>query len=137
LATKLYQNNARVHFDALFMRNSIHQQRLVYGGHVISICRALSFNGLANGMLIAAINAGSHCAPTFAGDTLYACSQVIDSWEIAGKKDFAALRLKTWGIKNLASASVITPVEIQGEKKSFHPNVVLELDYTVLMPRRV
>lgn len=137
LATKLYQNNARVHFDALYMQDTPHQQRLMYGGHVISICRALSFNGLANGLLVAAINAGTHCAPTFAGDTLYACSQVVDRWEIADKKGIAALRLKTWGIKNLPSESVITPVENQGGKQKFHPNVVLELDYTVLMPRRI
>ena len=59
----------------------------VYGGHVISVCRALSYNGLANALTIAAINGGSHCNPTFAGDTLYAWSEVVEKWEIPGRSD--------------------------------------------------
>ena len=47
-ATRLYQNNARLHFDAHMMAGSPFKQRLVYGGHVISTARALTFNGLAH-----------------------------------------------------------------------------------------
>ena len=50
-------------------------RRLVYGGHVISLARALSFNGLANAFHIAAINGGRHVAPLFAGDTVFAWSE--------------------------------------------------------------
>ena len=133
LATKLYQNNARVHFDAVHMQDSTFQQRLMYGGHVISICRALSFNGLQNALGILAINGGSHLAPTFAGDTLYAMSKVIDRVEINGRDDVAALRLKTWGLKNTSAQTIDKIVDEQS--KSYHPAVVLELDYTVLIPR--
>ncbi len=78
MATKLYQNNARVHFDEVYMNQSNFRRRLMYGGHVISICRALTHNGLGNGLLISAINSGKHSAPMFADDTLYAFSEIVD-----------------------------------------------------------
>jgi 2-methylfumaryl-CoA hydratase len=131
-ATRLYQNPARLHFDAHLMRDSSFGRRLVYGGHVISICRALGFEGLENALLIAAINAGTHCNPTFASDTLYARTEVLDKWELQGRDDLGALRLRMLGMKNL------TPAELSEAKVGgkYHPNVVLDLDYTVLMPRR-
>lgn len=131
LATRLYQNNARLHFDDHLMRTSSFGQRLVYGGVVISICRALSFEGLENAVSILAINAGTHANPSFAGDTIYCSTKVLDAWSLPSK-DFGALRLRMVGIKNTL------PTEI-GEFKTdqgYHSNVVLDLDYTVLMPRK-
>ncbi len=133
LATKLYQNTARVHFDAHFMAATPFGRRLVYGGHVISVCRALSFDGLENVMAIAAINGGSHTNPTFAGDTLYARSEVLDKWPLPGRADLGALRLRLVGLKNLPPAELEASPAADGKP---HPNVVLDLDYTVLMPRR-
>jgi 2-methylfumaryl-CoA hydratase len=52
MATRLYQNNARLHFDDHLMKASSFGQRLVYGGVVISACRALSFEGLENALSI-------------------------------------------------------------------------------------
>ncbi|HVL70346.1 MAG TPA: MaoC family dehydratase, partial [Beijerinckiaceae bacterium] len=46
LATRLYQNTAKVHFDQHAAASSRFGRRLIYGGHVISLSRALSFNGL-------------------------------------------------------------------------------------------
>ena len=63
LATRLYQNTAHVHFDAMLQKESRFGRRLIYGGHVISLARALSFNGLGNAFRLAAINAGRHAAP--------------------------------------------------------------------------
>lgn len=117
-ATRLYQNPARLHFDARLMAGTPFGRRLVYGGHVISVCRALSYEGLENALLIAAINGGTHSNPTFAGDTLYCRSEVIEKWEIPGRIDLGALRLRMIGEKNRPAAEV-----------------VLDLDYTVLMPR--
>ena len=77
-STRLYQNTARVHFDAYAGKNTRFGRRLAYGGHVISLARALSFNGLANGFRVAAINGGSHVGPTFGGDTIYAWSEVLE-----------------------------------------------------------
>ncbi|WP_278256553.1 hypothetical protein [Nocardioides convexus] len=44
-ATRLWQNTAKVHFNTEARPDG---RNLVYGGHVISLARALSFNGLAN-----------------------------------------------------------------------------------------
>jgi len=136
LATKLYQNNARVHFDAHAMKDSQFGRRLVYGGHVISVCRALTYDGLENVLTIAAINGGSHCNPTFGGDTLYAYSEVLDKWELPGRRDLGALRLRMVGLKNLPPAELVAPQVEEDGKQRYHPSVVLDLDYTVLMPRR-
>ena len=128
LATRLYQNTARVHFDAHHMATTPFGKRLVYGGHVISLCRALSYDGLENVISIAAINAGSHVHPTFAGDTLYAKTQVLEAWAL--RTDLGALRLRLLGLKNLTAREYALPADIAA------PQLVLDLDYTVLMPRK-
>ncbi|HNA83878.1 MAG TPA: hypothetical protein PLQ64_15500, partial [Thiobacillaceae bacterium] len=135
-ATRLYQNPARLHFDAHMMKDSGFGRRLVYGGHVISLCRALSYEGLENALLIAAINGGTHCNPTFAGDTLYTRTEVLTKWDLPDRADLGALRLRMLGIKNMAAAELPDPMIDAGGKKKYHPHVVLDLDYTVLMPRR-
>ena len=136
LATKLYQNNARLHFDDLLMKQTTFGRRLMYGGHVISLCRALSYDGLENALTIATINAGTHCNPTLGDDTIYTWTEVLDKWEITGRTDIAALRLRMVAVKNMTADSLPGTHIEDGGKKTYHPNVVLDLDYTVLMPRR-
>lgn len=135
-ATRLYQNNAKVHFDALAMRDTPSGRRLVYGGHVISVCRALSYDGLENVVAIMAINAGAHVAPTIAGDTLYAFTEVIQKWKLPGRSDMGALRLRLVGLKNAMPATVNSRHAGPAADAGYHPNVVLDLDYTVLIPRQ-
>lgn len=136
LATKLYQNNARLHFDEVMMKKTAFGRRLMYGGHIISLCRALSHDGLENALSILAINAGTHCNPTFGDDTIYTWTEVLDKWEMPNRSDVAALRLRMVGVKNLAADALeSTHISIDG-KQSYHPNVVLDLDYTVLIPRK-
>jgi 2-methylfumaryl-CoA hydratase len=48
MAARLYQNIARAHFNAHALKDSRFGKRVIYGGHVISVARALSFNGLEN-----------------------------------------------------------------------------------------
>ncbi len=136
LATKLYQNNARLHFEDQLMKGSRFGRRLMYGGHVISVVRALSFNGLANALRIAAINGGAHCNPSFAGDTLYAYTEVLERWTLPGRDDLGALRLRTVGVKNAESATVAGAKVERDGREIYRDEVVLDLDYTVLMPRR-
>jgi 2-methylfumaryl-CoA hydratase len=130
LATRLYQNTARIHFDAFLAKANPFGKRLIYGGHVISVCRALSFDGLENAFAIAAIHGGTHANPTFAGDTLYCRHVVISRDALPGREDVGALRLRMIGAKNVELRKL--PVPAAGEK---HPAVVLDLDYTVLVPR--
>jgi 2-methylfumaryl-CoA hydratase len=129
LATRLYQNTAKVHFNQHAEAKGRFGRRLIYGGHIISLARALSFNGLGNAVKIAAINGGRHVAPCFAGDTIYAWSRIEETWEIAGRPDVGALRIKTFAAKDHLCA------DFPGDGGE-HPELVLEFDYTVLMPRR-
>jgi 2-methylfumaryl-CoA hydratase len=131
-STRLYQNTARVHFDAYAAANTRFGRRLAYGGHVMSLARALSFNGLANGFRLAAINAGSHVGPTFGGDTIYAWSEVLEKAPLPGRDDVGALRVRTIAAKDCPGNS--WPGKHADGK--YHPAVVLDLDYWLLMPRR-
>jgi 2-methylfumaryl-CoA hydratase len=130
LATRLYQNTARVHFDQHAAEGSRFGRRLVYGGHVISLARALSFNGLGNGFHIAAINGGRHVAPLFAGDTVYAWSEVLASAELPGRRDVGALRLRLVAAKNRPCGD--HPLKTDDQ---YVPGVILDFDYWTLLPR--
>jgi 2-methylfumaryl-CoA hydratase len=133
MATRLYQNTARVHFNQHTEKEGRFGRRLIYGGHIISLARALSFNGLANAVRVVAINGGRHVAPTFAGDTIYAWSEVLEKHELPGRRDIGVLRLRTIAVKDRACADF----PLTGADGKTDPSVVLDLDYTVLMPRRV
>ncbi|EBA12257.1 MaoC family dehydratase [Roseobacter sp. CCS2] len=123
LATRLWQNTAKVHFDA---KNRPDGKRLIYGGHVISLARALSFNGLANAQMIVALNAGAHANPCFAGDTVRAWSEVLDRAE-TDTPGVGAIRLRLVATKGDAGV-------LRGDDGKYHPDVLLDLDYWALMP---
>ncbi|CAJ95154.1 MaoC-like domain-containing protein [Cupriavidus necator] len=133
IATRLYQNTARAHFDGHAMAAG-GGKRLVYGGHVISVCRALAYDGLENGLSILAINAGSHVNPAYAGDTIACATRVLDKIDL-GHEHIGALRLRMIGVKNACASSIVFPEP--GEGRAAHPsNVVLDLDYTIAIPQR-
>ena len=131
MATRLYQNTARVHFNQYMQNSDKAQRRLIYGGHVISLARALSFNGLANGVKIAAINGGRHVAPCYAGHTVFAWSEILAKAEIPGRKDVGALRVRLFATKD-QPCGAFPGATAEGH----HPSVILDLDYWLLMPRR-
>lgn len=130
-AARLYQNTARVHFNQHLEKDGRFGRRIVYGGHVISLARALSFNGLGNAFRIAAINGGRHVAPSFAGDTIYAWSEVKEKVALAERADVGALHLRTVATKDQPCGAFPD----LGPDGKPHPAMVLELDYWVLMPR--
>jgi 2-methylfumaryl-CoA hydratase len=129
MAARLYHNNARVHFNALQDALGRAGKRIVYGGHVMSIARALSFNGLANAFHIAAINGGRHVAPLFAGASVFAWSQIRDKRRLQGRADVGALRIVTRATRDLPAGGFPSEPAKEGQ-----PGVVLEFDYWALMP---
>ncbi len=131
-ATRLYQNNAKVHFNQHTEAKGRFGKRLIYGGHIISLARALSFNGLGNAFRVLAINGGRHVNPSFAGDTVYAWSEVLERIELPDSDDVGALRLRTIATKDRPCADFPGP----DSSGKYPPDVVLDLDYTVLLPRR-
>lgn len=123
LATRLWQNTAKVHFDATFRADG---KRLIYGGHVISIARALSFNGLANAQMIVALNGGAHANPCFAGDTVRAWSEVLDKAQTSAP-GVGAIRLRLVATKGAAG-------DLKDTSGKYLPEVLLDLDYWALFP---
>ena len=130
IAARLYQNMAPMHVDAFGARQQRFGRRLVHGGHVISLARALSFNGLANAFHVAAINRGRHVAPLFGGETVFAWSEVLAKAELPGRRDVGALRLRTVATKDRPCADF---PHRQGA--GYDPAVILDLDYWALIPR--
>jgi 2-methylfumaryl-CoA hydratase len=138
MATRLYQNTARVHFNHQLQEKSRLGRRIIYGGHIISTVHAISNDGLENALRVLAFNGGSHANPTVAGDTLYAWTDVLEKIDL-GRKDAGALRLRLVGAKNLDPNQNEIELKVKNEKTGrdqYHSNVVLDLDYTVLMPKR-
>lgn len=130
MATRLYQNTARAHFNQHLQQDGRFARRLVYGGHVMSLARALSFNGLAGACLVAAINGGRHVAPCFAGDTVYAWSEVLDKVAL-DHEGAGALRLRTVATKDRNCADF---PYLDGDGR-YEKGVILDLDYWVILPR--
>jgi 2-methylfumaryl-CoA hydratase len=130
LATRLYQNTAKVHFNQFTEGQGRFGRRLIYGGHVISLARSLSFNGLANAFQVAAINGGRHVAPLFAGNTVFAWSQILAVEELPGRDDVGALRIRTIATKDRPCADY--PLKAGDD---YDPSVILDLDYWALIPR--
>ncbi|MEM9576446.1 MAG: MaoC family dehydratase [Pseudomonadota bacterium] len=124
MATRLWQNTAKVHFDTSARPDG---SRLIYGGHVISMARALSFNGLANAQMVVGLNGGAHANPCTSGDTVRAWSEVLDKAE-TGAPGVGAIRLRLVATKGGA------PFQLRGEDGKYLPEVLLDLDYWALMP---
>ncbi len=129
LATRLYQNTAKVHFDAFAQQGSRFGRRLIYGGVAISLARALAFNGLANAAYMLAINGGRHVNPLFAGDTLYAWSEVLEKEDLGHA---GALRLRLVALKNQPAHAFTYKID----DGSYAEHVALDFDYWAAVPKR-
>ena len=125
MATRLYQNNARVHFNQHIEKSGRFGKRIIYGGYIISLARAISCNGLANTFKLAAIHSGKHSAPTFAGDTIYAWSKILKKEII--HDSVGAMMIRTLASKNDSKMNF-------PDKKNLPDNIVLDLEYSVLIP---
>lgn len=131
IATRLYQNTAKVHFNQHTESKGRFGKRIIYGGVVISLARALSFNGLGNAFHVAAINAGRHVAPCFAGDTVYAWSDILDKAEIPGRNDVGALRTRLVAVKNRSCEAF----PYKSADGGYEDGVILDIDLWLAVPR--
>jgi 2-methylfumaryl-CoA hydratase len=131
MATRLYQNTAKVHFNQHTESKGRFGKRIIYGGVTISLARALSFNGLNNAFHIAAINGGRHVAPLFAGDTVYAWSEILEKAELPGRKDVGALRTRLVAVKNQDCSTF----PFKNDKGEYVDGVMLDLDIWLVLPR--
>lgn len=131
MATRLYQNTAKVHFNQHTEAEGRFGKRIVYGGVTISLARALSFNGLQNAFHVAAINGGRHVAPLFAGDTVYAWSEVLEKADLPNRSDVGAMRVRLVAVKNKNCAE--HPYKTADGK--YEDGVILDLDVWLIIPR--
>ena len=132
LAARRYQNTAKVHFDQFVANDGQFKRRLIQGGYFTSLARALNFNSLANAFKVAAVNGGTHLAPTVACDTIYAWWEVLGCINIPCCNNAGASRL--WTLASKDQPSVDHPDK--ADKGMRDESVILDFDYTVLIPRR-
>lgn len=123
LATRLYQNNARVHFNQHIEKDGRFGKRIIYGGYIISLARAISCNGFGNSIKISAIHSGKHSAPTFSGDTIYAWSKILEKNKL--NDSLGILKVRTIASKN--DTKMIFPDD------QLPPNVVLDIVYSIMI----
>ncbi len=129
MATRLYQNTAKVHFNAFERAKDPSGRRLVYGGVVISTARALSFNGLENAGLMLGINGGRHVNPYFAGGTIFAWSEVLDKADLG---EAGALRLRLVATRDRPCHD-FPDRDAEGK---YPAEVILDFDYWAAVPKR-
>ncbi|MFZ5670263.1 MAG: MaoC family dehydratase [Pseudomonadota bacterium] len=129
MATRLWQNTAKVHFNQFERARDPSGRRLVYGGVVISTARALTFNGLQNAGLTLAINGGRHVNPYFAGATIFAWSEVLEAADLG---PCGALRLRLVAARDRPCGDFPD----RDESGAYPSEVVLDIDYWAAIPKR-
>ncbi|MEA2680996.1 MAG: hypothetical protein QOK03_2718 [Candidatus Binataceae bacterium] len=116
--TLMTMNTNPIHFDAAYAAKSQHGRCLVNGFLVIATVTGMSVKDVSENA-IAALEYESirHTAPTFAGDTLYAETTVLEVTPSSSKPDRGIIYVETHGLNQ------------NGEQ-------VLTLRRRVLVPRR-
>ena len=75
--------------------------------------------------------AGRHVAPCFAGDTVYAWSEVLETAEIPQPRDIGALRVRLAAVKNRPCADF----PMRNAAGEYAEGVILDLDLWLVLPR--
>jgi itaconyl-CoA hydratase len=116
--TLMTMNTNPIHFDAAYAAKSQHGRCLVNGLLVIATVTGMSVKDISE-TAIAALEYESirHTAPTFAGDTLYAETTVLEVTPSSSKTDRGIVYVETHGLNQ-------------------HGEQVLTLRRRVLVPRR-
>ena len=136
LATGLYQFTGAPYSDAFAATDRAADGRVVCGAHVVSLARAASFTGFEGIVRILAWNSGIYPNPVYAGDTMYAFTDVLDTMSIAGRDDLGVLRLRLVAVKNEDPQGKVLELGPHDETNAHGPydaSVVLDLDYYVLI----
>jgi 2-methylfumaryl-CoA hydratase len=70
-------------------------------------------------------------APLFAGDTVYAWSEVLEKAELPGRTDVGALRTRLVAVKNQDCAAH----PFKKESGEYEDGVILDLDIWLVLPK--
>ena len=87
---------------------------------------------LGNAFKVAAINGGRHVAPSFTANTIYAWSEILEKSPLPENRELGVLRLRTIATKDRCCSNF----PYKDNKGHYQPAVVLDFDYTILIPRK-
>ncbi|HWP45000.1 MAG TPA: MaoC family dehydratase [Blastocatellia bacterium] len=132
--TVLTRNSHPLHFDEVYSRErSFAAKRVVEGGLVFAwVCSLSSRDTSANALWEMGYDRGSHPAPVFAGDTIYAASRVIE--KVSYNEKAGVVRFQLIGTRNEKPARLLEAgvnlFEDRFEQKVF------EIERALLLPKR-
>ncbi len=143
----LVRNSHPLHWDAVYCTEaSFTKERVVYGGLVLSwVLAAASWDTSGHALWELGLDDGAHPAPTLAGDTLYAASQVVKA-RVTGPHT-GEVRFRVIGVKNVHPADLLTSGRVDAktlftperDKKDAAtkvPEKVVEITRDVMLRRR-
>ncbi|HEY6394299.1 MAG TPA: MaoC family dehydratase [Candidatus Binataceae bacterium] len=97
--TLMTMNTNPIHFDAAYAEKSQHRQRLVNGLLVLATVVGMSVKDVSeNAIANLEYESVRHTGPTFAGDTLYAETQVLEVTPSKSKSDRGVIYVQTCGL---------------------------------------
>lgn len=103
--TTRVMNTAEIHFNQQLvdedpaMQKQSQGKRLVYGGYVLSVCMGLSTpDTTENALAILGLESARHTAGVYAGDTLFARTEVLDKRE-GPTREAGIVKFKLIGLK--------------------------------------
>lgn len=104
----LTMNQHPLHLDAHYAKDTQFGQRVVVGTLVFSVVVGMSVADVS-GRAIANLEYEEvkHTGPTFAGDTIYAETTVLEKWDSKSKPDLGIVRVETRGY-NQRGETVLT-----------------------------
>ncbi|OGP84896.1 MAG: hypothetical protein A2Y95_10740 [Deltaproteobacteria bacterium RBG_13_65_10] len=121
--THLVMNTAQVHFNHAMVaadpKTYIGGKRIVYGGVVLSIVLGLASEDCAeNAIAEIGMDNGKHANPVFAGDTLFAESEVLDKRDAPDRDDAGIVKFRHCGKNQDGKVVVEIEREVLIKKKA-------------------
>lgn len=138
--TQLCRNTHPLHFDEVYAKeHSFAKTRVVYGGLILSWVLSLASRDVAgNALWCAGLDDGAHPSPVFAGDTLYATSEVLAKQEVGPRSGLVTFRVV--GTKNVPGSALLDrdlfTAELNKDASAKVTAKVLEITRALLIRKR-
>jgi acyl dehydratase len=135
--TAVLDNTSQVHCNQFMIDQNPKQyvggQLIIFGGIPFVLCLGLSSPDIdCNSVGDIRYGTGRHTAPLFAGDTVFAATEILGKQDLAGREDLGVLETRLLGHKFVPDDSKEHPGAPKGWKKV----QIFELEREIAVKRR-
>ncbi len=135
--TAILDNTSQVHCNQFMIDQNPKQyvggQLIIFGGIPFSLCLGLSCPDIADNALGDLVyTTGSHTAPLFAGDTVFAATEILGKRDLPGRDDLGVLETRLFGHKFVQEEGAQNDDAPEGWKKV----TIFDLTREVVVKRR-